>query len=214
MQREDGPMPPASLDPFEARYMIGSGHVLARYRGRPGAGYHAMFGFVALVVALSASGPAQILFALALLVPIWLMFAIVRVTVTPSHLDVKYGPFGPRIPLAQIDSVEPTRYHWSSWGGWGIRRKLGTGEVLYAMPGDQGHGVRVRWTPPDGRQHSAVVGVREPSTIVDAVAAARRVLPPAAAGHALPSGSTPSTPSAPQDPAGDQVDRGDIDVSR
>lgn len=151
---------------------------------------------------------------LALLVPIWLMFAIVRVTVTPSHLDVKYGPFGPRIPLAQIDSVEPTRYHWSSWGGWGIRRKLGTGEVLYAMPGDQGHGVRVRWTPPDGRQHSAVVGVREPSTIVDAVAAARRVLSPAAAGHALPSGSTPSTPSAPQDPAGDQVDRGDIDVSR
>lgn len=161
------------LDAFEQRYMVGGAQVLAIHRGRPGLGYHALIAFAAVAIALKAATVASAGIGLVLLALAWITFAIMRVTVTPSHLDVKYGPFGPHIPIAAITAIEATRYHWSSWGGWGIRRKLGTGEVLYAMPGDGGNAIRVAWTDAKGHTHRAVVGVRTPSEIVEAVEAVR-----------------------------------------
>lgn len=168
---------PRRLDAFEQRYMVGGAQVLAIHRGRPRLGYHALIGFAAIAIALNAATVASAAIGLVLLALAWITFAIMRVTVTSSHLDVKYGLFGPHIPIASITAIEATRYHWSSWGGWGIRRKLGTGEVLYAMPGDGGNAIRVAWTDAKGRTHRAVIGVRTPSEIVEAVEAVRARTP-------------------------------------
>ncbi|MEZ4439347.1 MAG: hypothetical protein R3B72_09675 [Polyangiaceae bacterium] len=49
-------------------------------------------------------------------------FAVLRTVVTETHVLVKYGLWGPDIPLASITACRVVDYDWTKYGGWGIRR--------------------------------------------------------------------------------------------
>jgi hypothetical protein len=62
-----------------------------------------------------------------------LSFAVLRTVVTAEDVVVKYGLWGPRIPLERIRSCQVKPYEWTKFGGFGIR--LGKGGVWAYVPG-------------------------------------------------------------------------------
>jgi hypothetical protein len=50
-----------------------------------------------------------------------IMFGVLRTVVTKKAVHVKYGLWGPTIPLEAIESVRVVDYDWTEYGGWGIR---------------------------------------------------------------------------------------------
>lgn len=183
-------------DPYERAYMPGEGVVLYRDKSRAPWQIHALFAFGVLSVfgtALAAGGAAGGALALALGLPViavaWLLFAVLRVTVSEGHVNVQYGLFGPTIPIAAIESAEAVRYDWKRFGGWGIRRSLvGDGEWLYNMPGDGGRAVRIVWRDARGRRRIHLIGSRRADELARQIARARAALPAAARPTALTSG--------------------------
>lgn len=57
--------------------------------------------------------PMSVLFAAAAGFMLWVLYGI-RYTLTDEHLLVRCGPFRSRVPLAEIDSVTPSRNPLSS----------------------------------------------------------------------------------------------------
>lgn len=187
----------AVADAYEREYMKGQGVVLHRAKQRVPWPMTAMLGglgVVALLPLLLGQPGAWLgaLISLPILFVVWMLFAVLRVTVSEGSVDIQYGLFGPSIPTAAIESAEPTTYRWTRFGGWGIRRGPG-GEWIYNMPGDQGRAVRVTWRDAKGRRRVTLIGSAEPQALADAIASARRSLPA-------------GTEAAPQLPAGDGDD--------
>ncbi|MCA9650053.1 MAG: hypothetical protein H6712_18125 [Myxococcales bacterium] len=177
VRREATPL----ADPYEREYMRGQGLVLHRTKQRAPWQLNALFGVIAVasmapIVAGLPSAWIGALFTLPILFVVWMLFAVLRVTVSEGSVDVQYGLFGPKIPIASIESAEPTTYHWARYGGWGIRRGPG-GEWLYNMPGDKGRAVRVVWRDAKGRRKVTLIGSSDPHGIADAIARARQALP-------------------------------------
>lgn len=73
------------------------------------------------------------------------LLAMLRVTVTTTHVHVQYGLFGPKLALAEIAAVDVVDYEAARWGGWGIRGSL-KGGTAYSIPGRGGKSVRITTT--------------------------------------------------------------------
>jgi hypothetical protein len=49
-------------------------------------------------------------------------FGVLRTVVTERAVHVRYGLWGPTIPIASIRACGVVDYQWTKFGGWGIRR--------------------------------------------------------------------------------------------
>ena len=176
-----------SPDLYERTYMPGEGTVLYRDKRRAPWQLQALFTGSALVVMLATIGSGQ-LWALAIGLPplliIWLLFAVLRVTVSEGHVNIQYGLFGPKIPISAIQTVEAQSYDWKTYGGWGIRY-AGKRTWMYNMPGDGGRCVRITWRDAQGTRVTAI-GSKHAESLVAAIRQAQKALPPGAQPHALP----------------------------
>jgi hypothetical protein len=148
-------------DEYESEYMRGEGMVLYRDKSRARWPLHALFGTAMLLTAATAfSGPGAWV-GTALTMPFlaitWLLFSVLRVTVSEGHVNVQYGLFGPKIPIAAIESAEAVEYDWKQFGGWGIRVNSKR-EWMYNMPGDRGRAVRITWRDRKGKRKVTYVG--------------------------------------------------------
>lgn len=128
-------------DEFEARHMRDEGRVVHRDK-RVSRWQFALMASIGVLVmvfagylaAINGASPKPlpavalpfVVAALASLglmfVGIGLVFSVVRTIVTERHVHVKYGLWGPRIPLASIRSCKVVAYNWTAFGGWGIRQ--------------------------------------------------------------------------------------------
>ncbi len=169
-------------DAYEQKFMAGEGMVLYRDKRRAPWPLHALLGVSALTV-IGASVASGELLALAIALPllalIWVLFSVLRVTVSAGTVTVQYGLFGPEIPVGAIELCEATTYDWKKFGGWGIRRSR-QGEWIYNMPGDGGHAVRIVWRDRKGRRRVTLIGSRHADQLASKIKGARAALP---AGH-------------------------------
>ena len=162
-------------DLYERAYMPGEGTVLYRDKRAAPWQMHTLFAAIAGLYGLLAVVQPWALVALPFLLVLWLLFAVLRVSVSEGHVNVQFGLFGPRIPIAAIESAELISYDWKGYGGWGIRRP-GERVWAYNMPGDGGQAVRVVWHDAQG-QRTTVIGSSHAERIVEAIAAAREASP-------------------------------------
>lgn len=166
-------------DAYEQKFMAGEGVVLYRDKRRAPWPLHALLGAAALAVVAGSVASGSLLalaIALPLLALIWVLFSVLRVTVSAGVVAVQYGVFGPEIPVGAIDLCEATTYDWKKFGGWGIRRSR-QGEWIYNMPGDGGHAVRIVWRDRQGRRRVTLIGSRHADQLASKIKGARAALP-------------------------------------
>ncbi|MEM6994875.1 MAG: hypothetical protein AAF721_30455 [Myxococcota bacterium] len=167
-RRERGP-----ADRYEAEFMAGEGTVLYRAKARAHWSLAALIlgvGGIASVAAWAAA-PITAAATLVFLTLLWLLLAVLRVTVSEGAVSIQLGLWGPKIPIASIISAEATTYTFTQFGGWGIRISPSRG-VMYNMPGDGGNALKIRWRS-DGRERTTWVGTREAPELVRAIEAAK-----------------------------------------
>lgn len=176
-------------DAYEAEYMRGEGMVVYRDKSRAPWPLHALFGAIMVLTIgvgfLEAGAWVGTVLTAPLVLLMWLLFSVLRVTVSQGHVNVQYGLFGPRIPIAAIESAEAVEYDWKRFGGWGIRLNA-QGEWMYNMPGDGGRAVRIVWRD-KGKTKVTYVGSLESARLAEQIAQAR-ALGPAKVDPALPEG--------------------------
>lgn len=169
----DLPTPREKPDAYTARYMSGPGRGLYHDKIVAPAWFRLLLLLPILILvasAVSAHAPATMLGGLPVIL-VWILFSVLRVSVSEGELHVQYGLFGPKVPIADILSCEAVDYDWKKYGGWGIRRGF-DGSVAYNMVGDRGRAVRVvyrkgRWTK------TILVATRDPDRLALAVQQAR-----------------------------------------
>lgn len=174
--REVGRVP----DAYESEYMRGEGMVLYRDKTRSPWQLHAICAASAAVligstIAASTAWPAAV-FGLTIIGLVWLLFSVLRVTVSEGHVNVQLGVFGPKIPISAIESVEALDYDWKEFGGWGIRLNV-KGEWMYNLPGDGGKAVRIVWRNRKGKRKVTYVASRQNLQLATAIERARAALP-------------------------------------
>lgn len=176
-------------DAYEREYMRSDGALLARDKRAAGGWLHAIFGVsAASIAALSlASGAWGSLATLPLLGALWLLFSVLRVSVSEASVNIQFGLFGPKIPIAAIESAEARNYNAMKFGGWGIKRSF-DGEWIYNMPGDGGRGLRIVWRDAKGRERVTWVGSPRADALEAAIHQARAALPAAPEAPALGEG--------------------------
>lgn len=178
-------------DAYESEYMRGEGTILYRDKTRSPWQLHAICGTVAAVlIATAIAIPAAWIstaFSLFVIGVVWLLFSVLRVTVSEGHVNIQLGLFGPKIPIGAIESVEATDYDWKQFGGWGIRLNS-KGEWMYNLPGDGGKAVRIVWRNRKGRRKVTYVASREHLQLAATIERARAALPAAKQPEALPEG--------------------------
>lgn len=175
-------------DDYEARYMAGDG-VIYRDKIKAPKSFFALLGLPLVIQAIAYTAvfvqakpvpPAVFLpmiFTVALLTLIALLFAVLRVTVSRKEVLVQYGLFGPKIPIERIKDCKAVTYDWKQYGGWGIRRGR-DGSWAYNMMGDAGHAVRMEWTDEKGRDQVTLVASPNPEALARAIQSARGVAAP------------------------------------
>lgn len=139
----------SGADDYQAKYMAGG--ALYHDKIRAPLAYHLIF-LLPLSIVLASSlfafakaGAAALIapaFSLVLLPIIWLLFSVLRISVTRDEVYVQYGLFGPKIKVRDIESARAVSYDWKKYGGWGIRYG-GDGSVAYNMMGDHGRAVEI-----------------------------------------------------------------------
>ncbi len=98
-------------------------------------------------------------------------FWSLRTVVTERFIDIKYGLFGPRIPVADVVFADVVDYKWFRFGGFGIRHDIIRGEVAYNMMGDQGRAVKIVYR--DGKKtRTVLVSAEHPERLRDAIRSA------------------------------------------
>ena len=181
-------------DAYEQKFMAGEGVVLYRDKRRAPWPLHALLGAAGLAVVAGSVASGELLglaIALPVLALIWVLFSVLRVTVSSGVVTVQYGLFGPEIPVAAIDLCEATTYDWKKFGGWGIRRSR-RGEWIYNMPGDGGHAVRIVWRDRKGRRRVTLIGSRHADQLAGKIKGARAALPGDHTPAAIGSGDDPT----------------------
>jgi hypothetical protein len=86
-----------------------------------------------------------------------IVFAVVRTLVTERFVDVKYGLWGPRIPLENVRSCRVIEYDWKQFGGWGVR--LGKDGTWAYVPSD-GRVLELRYVD-EGKEKRVLVGAED-----------------------------------------------------
>lgn len=176
---------PGAPDAFEREYMKGEGMVLYRDKMVAGRTMNLILAGTAAFLAATSIGTgsfAGVLLSLPLLAVIWLLFGVLRVTVSEQSVDVKLGLFGPKIPMRSIESVLAMDYKWSSVGGWGIRKA--PGGWMYNMPGDGGRAVKIVWRDEAGKKKITYVGTKTATELAAAIKKGFAALPPGKDGPA------------------------------
>lgn len=167
-------------DAYEAEYMRGQGMVLHRDKSRAPWTIHALLGgLTAMAIAGAFVAPGAWVSAVItapILLTVWLLFSVLRVSVSEGHVNIQYGLFGPKIPIAAIQSAEVVAYDWKRFGGWGIKMNM-QGEWIYNMPGDGGRAVRITWTDKRGRTKVTYIGSRGADKLAAAIGQARALAP-------------------------------------
>jgi hypothetical protein len=90
----------------------------------------------------------------ALFVGLGLVFSVMRTIISEKEVHVKYGLWGPRIPLEHVTSAKPVDYHWTEFGGWGIR--LGKNNTWAYVPSGK-RAVEIAYRQ-DGEDKRVLVG--------------------------------------------------------
>jgi hypothetical protein len=162
-------------DPYEAKYMEGEGGALYHDKFPAPPIYHLFFLLPLLIqitAVVAAHAPIFVPLLTGLpLVLLWLLFAVLRVSVTPKEVHVQYGLFGPKIPIADVERCEAVDYDWKQYGGWGIRYGR-DGSTVYNMLGDQGRAVKLVYTK-GGASKTVLLSSRDPERLAAAVNQAR-----------------------------------------
>jgi len=176
--------PTESLDRYEAKYMTDNEPALFRSKARSSWQAPAFTVAVSLyfIIWFAAHGQWPLGLALAAgTMIVGLYFAVMRVKVSPTSVEVRYGGLGPTIPLSAIESAEPVVHPHSGLLRWGItvNRK---GERLYVVAGDAGRAVRIVWRTPRGQRRVHIIGSREPQRFADAIQRARSGILPLGTG--------------------------------
>lgn len=81
--------------------------------------------------------PAVILVVLTVVLgAVAVVFARLRIEAGDDALRFRFGPFGPTLNAADIQSAEAAPYRWLAFGGWGIRfgRVSGHSVRAYSVP--------------------------------------------------------------------------------
>mgnify|MGYP001255378321 CR=1 FL=1 len=171
-------------DAFEARYMRDGTKVLHRDKrvSRKMAAILAVAGVIVLAQAISIpfvnEGSARPMPAD--LVPFWVVMmgllglsffvmavalGVLRFVVTENAVHVKYGLWGPTIPLESVVSCKVVDYDWLKYGGWGIRRGI-DGSWAY-VPGS---GPVVEIVYRDGaKEKKVVLGANDPHALARSI---------------------------------------------
>jgi len=187
-QETQGDLSTRAPDDYEARYMAGEG-VIYRDKIKAPKTFFALLGlpifiqtvvFAAVAMQDKPVPPAIWLIPVltaAFLALMALLFAVLRITVTQKEVQIQYGLFGPKIPVAQIQSAEAVKYDWKDYGGFGIRRGR-DGSWAYNMMGDAGRAVRIAWTDGSGNKVVTLVASPDPDALARAIQQARGVAKP------------------------------------
>jgi len=175
-------------DGYEQKYMTDGAPVLARQKARASNAMLALLALPSIIalitvpILLATKAPqSAIAPAIAFFFGFFLMmlFAVLRITVSATHVHVQYGLWGPKIPTAAIEKVEAVHYDWKEYGGFGIRRG-GDGSWAYNMMGDQGRAVRIVWRDAKGRESITLISAPDPDALVKAIEKARAGASPSA----------------------------------
>lgn len=178
--RGDEPRPP---DEYEAEFMGRGEEIVHREKLSYPRWFQAFLAVaVAMGLGLGAWGSFQAgdMAALALMagmMPVMAFFIMMastlRVTVTRDHVNVQYGPIGPRIPIDKIEHCEAEDYAVWKYGGYGIRYSLIEGAWCYNMVGDKGKAVRVHYRTASGALKKVLIASPRHHALADAINRAR-----------------------------------------
>jgi hypothetical protein len=193
-QPGDGLQPAPAPDAYQASYM-GEG-ALYYDKIRAPLAFHLIFLLPLLgalgagIAAASVGATGAIVASLApilILLVAWILFSVLRVSVTRDEVFIQYGLVGPRIPVRDIERCAAVSYDWKRYGGWGIRYGR-DGSVAYNMMGDQGRAVEIVYRKGD-KEAKVLVASPDPVRLAAAVNHARAQV---AAGPARIAASAPA----------------------
>lgn len=114
---------------------------------------------VAAVIALGAMLPV-----------LGVMFGVLRTVLTERALHVKYGLWGPTIPLDAVRSCTVRPYEFAEFGGWGIRRSL-RGTWAY-VPTEVSDVLEIAYEE-GGKEKRVVLGASDPRELARRIDEAR-----------------------------------------
>jgi hypothetical protein len=140
----------------------------------------ALFALAIAVVAGIGAGPLAALaplFSVLVITLATLYFAAMRITVTPTHVEVRYGNLGPSIPIAALTSVEIEKLDTLTRLAFGPKWQ-GPGKWSYVPPGVR-DAVRVKWSE-NGKERSALIGARDAAALARAIERSRAGKAPSA----------------------------------
>ncbi len=170
-------------DGYEAAFMEGKGDVLFRDKMVSRWPWHLAFlapgaiaAGAALVAIIATGGPVGVAALaagasmLGMAVP-WMLFAVLRITVSTGAVHVQFGLSGPEIPIDAIIEAEAIEYDWKEFGGFGIRFAPNK-TTVYNMIGDEGLAVRIRWRDGDVVR-TTIVASHDNEGLAAAIAEAR-----------------------------------------
>lgn len=158
-------------DAYEQNFMGDDGVVLHRDRHHAPWRLHAAFAVLAGFVAVSAVVTGQwlgLMIGLPTVALVWLLFSVLRVTVSTRRVNVQYGLFGRKIPVATIESSEVITYDWLR--GWSPRRS-------HAGKWINLEAVRIAWRDRKGRRCVTLIGSRHADVLAAQIELARSALP-------------------------------------
>ena len=155
----------ATNDDYERRFM-GADEVLFRERVRMAWWGHLLH-LVAFAMALHAFFLSGAWLGLLVVPFAWLVLMTLRVAVSRSDVHVQLGVFGPRIPLADIESVDAL----PGGGVLGWRARMTFGPV-YSVPSSARGLVRITYLK-SGHRRSVRFSSRDPARMVRAIESAR-----------------------------------------
>lgn len=168
-------------DDYERSHMTPEEGVLYRDKFVAPWGWHALMGGTTLASVLPmllAPDAGQVwpaaLLTVAIMAITWLMFSVLRVSVSSQRVQVQLGLFGPDISTDKITHAEAVDYDWKQYGGWGIRKGR-DGSWAYNMMGDAGRAARIEYVDDKGKERAVLVTSAEPHLLVDAIQRARGV---------------------------------------
>ena len=92
-------------------------------------------------------------------------FGVLRTLVTKKAVHVKYGLWGPTIPLDEIESVRVVPYNWTEFGGWGIRYGRDGSRAYVPRNGNVVEIIRRE----GAKKRRVLVGAEDPSAVAAAI---------------------------------------------